>query len=117
MRVVPISSPFAALTFPSSKDSRVPIYCWVNREFSAHLIEGDSDPETFHPTSQYPNHYTKAYFLIIKNLTKYGITAFRGDTQIWVGQGCAAQDSKPIPIFKGDFGRKGYPFLRIFLRK
>ena len=37
-----------------------------------------------------------------------------GGTQIWVGQGCAAQVSKPIPIFKGDFGQKGYPFLRIF---
>ena len=23
----------------------------------------------------------------------------------------------PLPIFKGDFGRKGYPFLRIFLEK
>ena len=24
---------------------------------------------------------------------------------------------KLLPIFKGDFGRKGYPFLRIFLEK
>ena len=40
-----------------------------------------------------------------------------GGTQIWVGQGCAARASKPIPIFKGDFGHKGYPFLRIFLQK
>ena len=24
-----------------------------------------------------------------------------GDTQIWFGRGCAAQASKPIPIFKG----------------
>ena len=40
-----------------------------------------------------------------------------GGTQIWVGQGCAARASKPIPIFKGDFGQKGYPFLRIFLQK
>ena len=39
-----------------------------------------------------------------------------GGTQIWVGQGCAAQASKPIPIFKGDFGQKGYPFLRIFVK-
>ena len=36
-----------------------------------------------------------------------------GGTQIWVGQGCAAWASKPLPILKGDFGRKGYPFLRI----
>ena len=40
-----------------------------------------------------------------------------GGTQIWVEQGCAAQASKPIPIFKGDFGQKGYPFLRIFREK
>ena len=40
-----------------------------------------------------------------------------GGTQIWVGQGCAARASKPIPIFKGDFGQKGYPLLRIFLQK
>ena len=35
----------------------------------------------------------------------------RGGTQIWVGQGCAARASKPLPIFKGDFGRKGF-FLK-----
>ena len=40
-----------------------------------------------------------------------------GGTQIGVGQGCAAQASKPIPIFNGDFGQKGYPFLRIFREK
>ena len=37
-----------------------------------------------------------------------------GGTQIWVGQGFAARASKPLPIFKGDFGRKVYPFLRFF---
>ena len=37
-----------------------------------------------------------------------------GGTQIWIGQGCAARASKPLPIFKGDFGRKGYLFLRFF---
>ena len=42
---------------------------------------------------------------------------YPGGTQIWVGQGCAARASKPIPIFKGDFGQKGYPCLRIFLQK
>ena len=35
-----------------------------------------------------------------------------GNTQIWVGQGCAARASKPIPIFKDDFGQKGYPFQK-----
>ena len=33
-------------------------------------------------------------------------------TQIWVGQGCAARASKPIPIFKGDFGQKSDPLER-----
>ena len=35
-------------------------------------------------------------------------------TQIWFGRGCAAQASKPLPIFKGHFGKKGYALLRIF---
>ena len=38
-------------------------------------------------------------------------------TQIWFGQGCAARASNPLPIFKGHFGRKWYPLLRIFLEK
>ena len=37
-------------------------------------------------------------------------------TQIWFGQGCAARASKPIPIFKGHFGRKEHPFLGISLK-
>ena len=40
-----------------------------------------------------------------------------GGTQIWFGQGCATAASKRLPIFKGHFGRKGYPFLGIFLEK
>ena len=31
-----------------------------------------------------------------------------------VGRGCAAEASKPVPIFKGHFGGKGYPLLGIF---
>ena len=45
------------------------------------------------------------------------VVEWGGGTQISVGQGCAARASKPIPIFKGDIGQKGYPFLRIFLQK
>ena len=30
------------------------------------------------------------------------------------GRGCAAEASKPVPIFKGHFGGKGYPLLGIF---
>ena len=28
--------------------------------------------------------------------------------------GCAAEAAKPVPIFKGHFGGKGYPLLRVF---
>ena len=31
--------------------------------------------------------------------------------------GVCRSSLKPIPIFKGDFGQKGYPFLRIFFQK
>ena len=31
---------------------------------------------------------------------------------VWTG--CAAEASKPVPIFKGHFGGKGYPLLGIF---
>ena len=34
------------------------------------------------------------------------------DLFIW---GCATQALRPIPIFKGNSGRKRYPFLRIYL--
>ena len=37
-----------------------------------------------------------------------------GGTQMLFGQGCAAEASKPVPIFKGHFGGKGYPSLGIF---
>ena len=36
---------------------------------------------------------------------------------VQVGQGCAARASKPLPIFKGHFGRKRYSCFRIFLEK
>ena len=31
-----------------------------------------------------------------------------GGSHIWFGQGCATRASKPLPILKGHFGRKGY---------
>ena len=37
-----------------------------------------------------------------------------GGTQIWFRRGCAAEAAKPIPIFKGNFGGKGYLLLRVF---
>ena len=39
---------------------------------------------------------------------------FEGGTKIWFEQGCAAQASKPIPIFKGHLTEK-VPFSGIFL--
>ena len=35
-------------------------------------------------------------------------------TQIWFVQGCAAQASKPLPIFKVHFGRKRVPIVKDF---
>ena len=34
-----------------------------------------------------------------------------GGTQMLFGRGCEAEASKPVPIFKGNFGGKGYPLL------
>ena len=34
-----------------------------------------------------------------------------GGTQIWFRRGYAAEAAKPVPIFKGHFGGKGYPLL------
>ena len=42
------------------------------------------------------------------------VTGPGGGTQILFGRGCAAEASKPVPIFKGHFGGKGYPLLGIF---
>ena len=39
-----------------------------------------------------------------------------GGTQIWFGRGVLLEPHKPLPIFKGHFGSKRYPLLRIFLK-
>ena len=41
----------------------------------------------------------------------------QGGTQIWIGWGCAAVCSKPIPMFRGNFFKNRYPYLRNFLKK
>ena len=38
-------------------------------------------------------------------------------TQIWFRRGCAAEAAKPVPIFKGHFGGKGYPLLGVLYKK
>ena len=40
-----------------------------------------------------------------------------GGTQIWFRRGCAAEAAKPVPIFKGNFGGKGYPLLGVLFKK
>ena len=39
-----------------------------------------------------------------------------GGTQIWFRRGCATEAAKPVPIFKGHFGGKGYPLLGFFIQ-
>ena len=40
-----------------------------------------------------------------------------GGTQMLFGRGCAAEASKPVPIFKGHFGGKGYPLLGVWRKR
>ena len=40
-----------------------------------------------------------------------------GGTQIWFRRGCAAEAAKPVPIFKGHFGGKGYPLVGFFIQE
>ena len=40
-----------------------------------------------------------------------------GGTQMLFGRGCAAEASKPVPIFKGRFGGKGYPLLGVWRKR
>ena len=40
-----------------------------------------------------------------------------GGTQIWFRRGCAAEAAKSVPIFKGNFGGKGYPLLGVFIQE
>ena len=40
-----------------------------------------------------------------------------GGTQMLFGRGCAAEASKPVPIFKGHFGGKGCPLLGVWRKR
>ena len=57
------------------------------------------------------NDFTSLPHRMLMKLEKPG----GGDTQIWFGRESAAGASKLLPMFKGHFNRKRYPFLRIFL--
>ena len=48
---------------------------------------------------------------------KVNLTRGGGGTQIWFRRGCAAEAAKPVPIFKGHFGGKGYPLLGVFIQE
>ena len=39
-----------------------------------------------------------------------------GGTMLF-GRGCAAEAAKPVPIFKGHFGGKGYPLLGVWRKR
>ena len=40
-----------------------------------------------------------------------------GVLRFWFQRGCAAEAAKPVPIFKGHFGGKGYPLLGVFIQE
>ena len=40
-----------------------------------------------------------------------------GGIQNWFRRGCAAEAAKPVPIFKGHFGGKGYPLLGVWRKR
>ena len=55
----------------------------------------------------------------MSNLFHYYGNEFKpggGGTQIWFRRRCAAEAAKPVPIFKGHFGKKGYP-LGVFIQE
>ena len=59
----------------------------------------------------------RLYWTKFRVTVVYVIRTTPGGTQIWVGLGCAARASKPIPIFKGDFGQKRVPIFKDFPSK
>ena len=57
---------------------------------------------------------------LVKQSKHYNLSGGGGGgrgTQIWFRRGCAAEATKPVPIFKGHFGGKGYPLLGLLFKK
>ena len=52
-----------------------------------------------------------------ETVTSFCIIGGGGGTQIWFRRGCAAEAAKPVPIFKGHFGGKGYPLLGVSIQE
>ena len=58
--------------------------------------------------------YVQIVYICTTHSAALPVACARGGTQIWFRRGCAAEAAKPIPIFKGHFGGKGYLLLRVF---
>ena len=54
------------------------------------------------------------YGCVIKN---FAVTSHTGGSQIWIGPGCAAGSSGPIPMFRDYLKKNSYPCLGIFPKK
>ena len=67
-------------------------------------------------TDMYAVHITSAKFLTA-GVFRFLPGGGGGGTQIWFRRGCAAEAAKPVPIFKGHFGGKGYPLLRVWRKR
>ena len=65
------------------------------------------------------------YFILNAGTSKWKFAYFErlltpgggGGTQKLFGRRCAAEAAKPVPIFKGHFGGKGYPLLGVFIQE
>ena len=65
------------------------------------------------PTAQYhylPHSSCVSYSFNIGIIMVPGTS---GDTQIWIGWGCAADRSRLIPMFRGNFSKNGYPYFKV----
>ena len=57
----------------------------------------------------------KQMVLMFTNYDPYLNPGGGGSPQIWIGWGCAAGSSEPIPMFRGNFSQKSYPCLGMVL--
>ena len=61
----------------------------------------------------------EGFFFILKNdmMCFFPVWSLILGTQMWFRRGCAAEAAKPVPIFKGHFGGKGYPLFGVFIQE
>ena len=60
---------------------------------------------------------TRCIFTYVGNFCRLYPGGGGGGTQMLFGRGCAAEAAKPVPIFKGHFGGKGYPLLGVWRKR